>query len=52
MGEAGSAGRTAFLKAGNGRRPRRLESMLRIYFMQQWFNLSDLGVKDALYDVP
>ena len=27
-------------KAGNGRRPRELEQMLRIYFLQQWFNLS------------
>lgn len=26
--------------------------MLRIYFMQQWFNLSDPGMEDALYDVP
>lgn len=24
--------------------------MLRIYFMQQWFNLSDPGMEDALYD--
>jgi IS5 family transposase len=24
--------------------------MLRIYFLQQWFNLSDPGVEDALYD--
>lgn len=27
-----------------------LERMLRIYFMQQWFNLSDPGMEDALYD--
>ncbi len=39
-------------KAGKGRRPRGLETMLRIYFMQQWFNLSDPGMEDALYDVP
>ena len=26
--------------------------MLRIYFMQQWFALSDPGMEDALYDVP
>ncbi len=38
-------------KAGKGRRPRGLETMLRIYFMQQWFNLSDPGMEDALYDV-
>ncbi len=34
----------------NGRRPVGLERMLRIYFLQQWFNLSDLGVEEALYD--
>ena len=28
-------------KAGNGRRPVGVERMLRIYFLQQWFNLSD-----------
>ena len=28
-------------KAGNGRQPLGLEKMLRIYFLQQWFNLSD-----------
>ena len=39
-------------KAGNGGRPRGLETMLRIYYMQQWFNLSDPGMEDALYDVP
>ena len=25
--------------------------MLRIYFMQQWYNLSDPGMEDSLYDV-
>ena len=35
---------------GNGRRPMELSTMLRIYFMQQWFNLSDPGMEDALYD--
>src|SRR4030043_1026500 len=29
-------------KAGNGRQPMLLEMMLRIYFMQQWYALSDL----------
>ena len=28
-------------KAGNGRRPYPLETMLRIHCMQQWYNLSD-----------
>ena len=36
--------------AGNGRPPRELEMMLRIYFLQQWFNLSDPQAEDALYD--
>ena len=25
--------------------------MLRIYFMQQWYGLSDPGMEDSLYDV-
>jgi len=37
-------------KAGNGRSPVGVERMLRIYFLQQWFNLSDPGVEEALYD--
>jgi IS5 family transposase len=37
-------------KAGNGRQPLGLEKMLRIYFVQQWFNLSDPQAEDALYD--
>ena len=37
-------------KAGNGRAPKPLEQMLRIYFLQQWFDLSDPGVEEALYD--
>jgi len=37
-------------KAGNGRAPIGVERMLRIYFLQQWFNLSDPGVEEALYD--
>jgi transposase, IS5 family len=36
--------------AGQGRRPLGLERMLRIYFMQQWFNLSDPQAEDGLYD--
>jgi hypothetical protein len=39
-------------KAGRpGRPPMPLERMLRIYFMQQWFNLSDPQAEDALYDI-
>src|SRR5438132_3505368 len=37
-------------KPGKGRRPVGVERMLRIYFLQQWFNLSDPGVEEALYD--
>ncbi|MBA3731357.1 MAG: transposase [Gammaproteobacteria bacterium] len=36
--------------AGQDRWPLGCERMLRIYFMQQWFNLSDTGAEDALYD--
>lgn len=36
--------------AGNGRPPMELETMLRIYFLQIWFNLSDPGAEEALYD--
>jgi IS5 family transposase len=39
-------------KAGNGRRPVGIERMLRIYFLQQWFSLSDPAVEEALYDAP
>ena len=37
-------------KAGNGRQPMPMERMLRIYFMQQWYGLSDPAMEDALYD--
>src|ERR1700675_5020474 len=37
-------------KAGNGRQPLGLAKMLRIYFLQQWFNLSDPQAEDAIYD--
>ena len=37
-------------KAGNGRPPIGLERMLRIYFLQHWFNLSDPGAEEALYE--
>lgn len=37
-------------KAGNGTQPMPMGTMLRIYFMQQWFNLSDPAMEDALYD--
>ena len=33
-----------------GRPPLPLERMLRIYCLQQWYNLSDPGAEEALYD--
>lgn len=39
-----------FPKAVQGRPPHPLPRMLRIHFMQQWFNLSDPAMEDALYD--
>jgi hypothetical protein len=39
-------------KAGKGRHPIGLSTMLRIYFLQHWFNLSDPGAEDALYESP
>ena len=36
--------------SGAGRPVVGLERMLRIYFLQQWFNLSDPAVEEALYD--
>ena len=37
-------------KAGNWRPPIGLERMLRIHFIQHWFNLADLACEEALYD--
>src|SRR5216684_967271 len=39
-------------KGENGRPPVGLSLMLRVYFLQQWFNLSDPGAEDALYESP
>jgi IS5 family transposase len=44
--------RPHYPKAGNGRQPVGLGIMLRVYFVQQWFNLSDPGVEEALYESP
>jgi IS5 family transposase len=35
-----------------GRPPFAVENMLRIHFLQQWFNLSDPAMEEALYDTP
>jgi IS5 family transposase len=37
-------------KPGKGRPPVGLERMLRIHFLQHWFNLSDPAVEEALYE--
>ena len=37
-------------KAGNVRPPVGLERMLRMYFVQHWFNLADAACEDALLD--
>lgn len=37
-------------KRGRGRPPLGLEKMLRIYFLQHWFDLSDPAAEDAIYD--
>jgi IS5 family transposase len=39
-----------YLKAGNGRPPVGLECMLRMYFVQHWFNLADEACEEALLD--
>jgi IS5 family transposase len=40
-----------FYYSGNrGRKPKALETMLRMYLLQAWFSLSDEGVEDAIYD--
>ena len=40
-----------YSKGTTGRPPVGVERMLRIYFLQNWFNLSDPAVEEALYDV-
>ena len=39
-----------YAKAGLGRQPHPLETMLRIHCLQHFFNLSDPGAEEALYD--
>ena len=38
-------------KAGNGRSPMPMETMLRIYFLQQWYALGDQAAEESLYDI-
>jgi IS5 family transposase len=40
-----------YAKIGTGRRPYRLAVMLRMYFVQQRYQLSDPGAEEALYDI-
>jgi IS5 family transposase len=35
-----------------GRPPFSLATMLRVYFMQQWFTLSDPAMEEAFFDTP
>lgn len=37
-------------KPGNGRPPVGLERMLRVYLLQQWFNLLGPAVEEAPYE--
>ena len=42
--------RAVLPEAGQWPTPVGVERMLRVYFLQQWFNLSDPAVEEALYD--
>ena len=38
-------------KAGGGRKPYPLETMLRVHLLQNWFSLSDPAMEEALYEI-
>ena len=38
-------------KAGRGRHPYPIATMLRVHLMQNWFGLSDPGMEEALYEI-
>ena len=42
--------RPYYFNSKRGRRPIGIETMLRMYLMQIWFNLSDEGIEDSIYD--
>ena len=42
--------RPYYPKGKRGRPTRGIEKMLRMYLLQVWFNLSDEGIEDAIYD--
>ena len=33
-----------------GRKPKSIDTMLRMYLLKKWFGLSDAGIEDAVYD--
>jgi IS5 family transposase len=39
-----------YYSSSKGRKPKPIETMLRMYLLQVWFTLSDEGVEDAIYD--
>ena len=39
-----------YYKSDRGRKPRGVETMLRMYLLQSWFRLSDSAVEDAVCD--
>jgi len=39
-----------YYTGGKGRKPKPVETMLRMYLLQVWFSLSDEGVEEAIYD--
>ena len=43
--------RPFYPKAGRGRRPYELSAMVRIHCVQLFYNLSDPGMEDMLYEV-
>jgi len=43
--------KTNYPKGSRGRPPILVETLLRIYFMQQWYGLSDPAMEDSLYDI-
>ena len=39
-----------YYRSNRGRKPKAIETMLRMYLLQVWFSLSDCGVEEAIYD--
>lgn len=50
MGLLGGYHQPHYPSGKRGRPPKDIETMLRMYLMQNWFNLSDEGIEDAIYD--